>query len=87
MSTPVELLCPAAGGGGTNHEATPTPFPLLRAARGGDLALVQRLLREGGASIEEADSNGDTALLIASFNGHLPVVQWLLREGGASKED
>ena len=44
---------------------------------------MQWLLGEGGASIEEADDDGQTVLLLASSKGHLSVVQWLLAEGGA----
>jgi ankyrin repeat protein len=56
---------------------------LIDAAIKGDLAKVQRLLREG-ASITEVDRLGRTALLCAAYTGHLAVVRWLIKEGGAS---
>ena len=54
---------------------------LTEAARGGDLALVKRLLREDWSSIEEAEDYNEESehlLLVAADGGHLPVVQWLL---------
>ena len=64
MNTPSELPCAAAGGGGTEHEANLAESALVQAARGGDLAIIQRLLREGGSSIEEKDSNGSNCLAV-----------------------
>jgi hypothetical protein len=45
------------------------------------------LLREGGAGLEEANLDGDTALILAASTGKLESVQWLLEEGGASIEE
>jgi hypothetical protein len=50
----------------------------------GDLPQVQRLLREGVATIADANVRGRTALLHAAHRGHLTMLQWLLAEGGAS---
>ena len=55
-----------------------------RLAWEGNLAEVQRLLREDPARIEERSDDGETALLQAAYNGHLTLVQWLLAEGGAT---
>jgi ankyrin repeat protein len=57
---------------------------LLRYARDGDLANVQRLLASGAASFTESDSMGRTALHWGAWKGHLELVQWLLSAGGAS---
>jgi hypothetical protein len=63
----------------------------LYAAETGLLQLVQYLLSsEVGASITEADDDGNTALLLAAFgcNYSFPsVVQWLLEFGGAQITD
>jgi hypothetical protein len=56
---------------------------LLKAAGAGDLAEVQRLLREG-ASLTEMGQNGMTALLWAVKNGHFSLVRWLIKESGLS---
>src|SRR6185437_11386089 len=50
-------------------------------------AVVQWLLKEGGASIKEMEKSGNTALLLAASNGHLAMVQWLLQKGGASVQE
>jgi hypothetical protein len=55
----------------------------LRAAGEGDLPRVQRLLREGKASITAVDRTGKSALLIAAMHGRLAIMQWLLTDGGA----
>ena len=52
-----------------------------------NLAVVQWLLKEGGACIKEMDNNGSTALMKAADNWHLVVVQWLLMEGGEYVSD
>lgn len=56
---------------------------LILAAMEGHLALVQWLLREGGANTTEKARSGNTALLWAAREGHLNIVQWLLLYGGA----
>ena len=50
----------------------------------GHLTTVQWLLTEGGASIEEVNLYGRTALLGAAECRRLTTVQWLLAEGGAN---
>ena len=56
---------------------------LTWAARHGQ-AEAARLLLEGGASVEAADSGGATALLIASEEGHLDCVRLLVEAGAAT---
>jgi hypothetical protein len=59
---------------------------LLEAARVGDLAKVQRLVKDG-ASVHEVNSDGENALIFAVIFGHTPVVHWLVNEGGARISD
>lgn len=66
------------------NPANDNSTPLLLAARNGQLATVQWLLRESTAQVAEQDAHGGTPLLWAAQNGHLAVVQWLLCEGGAN---
>jgi ankyrin repeat protein len=65
----------------TNHqewEKQPADFtPLHLAAYGGISSLVSALLARGDA-VDEADSNGNTALIWAAKNGHGDVVRILL---------
>jgi hypothetical protein len=51
----------------------------------GDAAEVQRLLKEG-ASVNELDVVGRTAMVVAMANGFTTVVNCLIREGGADIE-
>lgn len=53
---------------------------LLRAAGSGNLELVDQLLRSG-ASTEQTDARGRTALLVATLRGDLPMVRRLLAAG------
>jgi hypothetical protein len=55
---------------------------LVTAAGVGDVVKVQRLLKEG-ASINELDGKGDSAMVRALVNGHTPVMKCLIKEGGA----
>jgi hypothetical protein len=55
---------------------------LLESARFGDLPSVKRLLAEG-ASINETDGSGRSALLWAAYYCRLGTVEWLLTEGNA----
>jgi hypothetical protein len=59
---------------------------LLAAASAGDLAKIQRLIREG-ASVHEVDEDGDNAVMLAIISDQAPVVHWLLKEGGARISD
>jgi ankyrin repeat protein len=59
---------------------------LLQAAGDGDLARVQRLIREG-ANIHEVGTAGRNALMHAVINNHAPVVLWLIKTGGARISD
>jgi hypothetical protein len=56
----------------------------LIAAEHDQLPMVIWLLREGGATLTEADNLGRTCLLRACLYNHQPIVKWLLEEGGAS---
>jgi ankyrin repeat protein len=60
---------------------------LLEAAHEGDLARVQRLIREG-ADVTETDEYGRTVLLVAASanvgKSHATMLQWLLEEGVSS---
>ncbi|WP_165485069.1 ankyrin repeat domain-containing protein [Legionella rowbothamii] len=57
---------------------------VLDASKTGNLNELKRL-KEAGASFQEADVDGNTALLWAGSLGHLKVVQWLLSaENGSS---
>jgi ankyrin repeat protein len=55
---------------------------LVTAVAGGDVAEVQRLLREG-ASLSELGLNGRTAMHMASDWGRDVVAKCLIKEGGA----
>jgi hypothetical protein len=56
---------------------------ILRAARLGDLPLVQKMLADGGACITDVDQYGNPALLLAAMFGRLATCQWMLEHGGA----
>ena len=58
--------------------------PLFVAAYNDNLDMVQRLVREGGATVNQATHNGHTALY-AAVGGHLDIVQWLVLEGGGEQ--
>jgi ankyrin repeat protein len=67
----VRFTAPAAAG------------PLQDAARAGDGALMQQLLRDG-ADINERDENGETALFAAARAGHYSVSDQLMVAGADS---
>jgi ankyrin repeat protein len=50
---------------------------LMWAAIGGQLHVVQWLLREGGSDAAERDKHGMTALLLAALHQKWSCVQWL----------
>ena len=50
------------------------------AAAGGNLELVQHLVREG-AGVNEEKSDGNTPIIVASAMGHAKIVSYLLSEG------
>lgn len=67
----------------------PAPFalaqagsPLVEAARRGDLAQVQALLR-AGAAVDQRDGDGRTAILAATDGNHLEVVRALIARGAS----
>ena len=49
-----------------------------------DLPKVQRMLRDGRASITDMDEGGYTALLTSIVFGHFSMALWLIEHGGAS---
>lgn len=55
--------------------------PLIQAARGGFLEIVQ-LLVEHGADVNVASSSGKTALSWSAYKGHVQIVQFLLAQEG-----
>ncbi|MDQ3387429.1 MAG: ankyrin repeat domain-containing protein [Actinomycetota bacterium] len=61
------------GGSETNSE-------LASAAERGDLSAVERLLEEG-ASVENRDDSGRTALVAAAYENHLEVARKLIEAG------
>jgi uncharacterized protein len=52
----------------------------------GDLAEVQRLVRQDPGLLEARDAGGATPLMWASQEGHVGVVRWLLDKGAALDE-
>lgn len=55
--------------------------PLIRAAREGQLSMVQRLV-EKGANLETGDSRGGTAILHSCIGAHRDVLEYLIGVGG-----
>ena len=55
---------------------------LHRACQNGHLAVIQYLVGEQGAQVDQSDEDGDTPLHWACTNGHLAVVQYLVEEHG-----
>jgi ankyrin repeat protein len=56
----------------------------FNAARDGDLATLQRMLREGTATVNERDVYGRTVLLVTVYCSQFLVAKWLLEHGGSS---
>jgi hypothetical protein len=56
---------------------------LHRAAREGQLEIVECLLKEFRADIDQAGDNGVLPLLLATKEGHLDVMRFLVKEFGA----
>lgn len=56
-------------------------WPLLDAAKTGDIDKAKRAIISGEASPNQADGTDRTALMIASANGHLELVKVLLQMG------
>jgi len=73
----IELLLEA--GADPNYKKT-TTVPIIEAAGGGHIEVVQLLLSRG-ANIEMADEDGETAMHAAAASNHLPVLELLLRSG------
>lgn len=74
----------SVGGNGGPYNDRPrlndpqTKRALLQAVESGDIAFVEKLLRDG-ADPDMRDSSGSTLLWIAARNGHMAVVQLLLQ--------
>lgn len=64
----------------TPESLTPQEKALLQGAYQGNLAEVQGLVAKG-ASVNLADIEKRTPLILAAYNGHTPVVEFLLSEG------
>src|SRR4051812_3730 len=62
------------------HAAPSADQALITAAGKGDLATVERLMREG-ASVTARDARGRTALLAAAHGDHVPVARALIAAG------
>ncbi|MFP3021113.1 MAG: ankyrin repeat domain-containing protein [Wolbachia sp.] len=54
--------------------------PMYTAAENNDKEIIELFLMKG-ASINEADRNGETPLHLASWGGHLDVLQYLINSG------
>lgn len=78
----VLLLCPATLRGQSSAERDGA---LIRAAAAGDLAAVNRLLKEG-ASVKAKDDRGRTALNAAAYENRIEVVRRLLAAGADVNE-
>src|SRR5574337_1188586 len=78
---PLALLLLAGCGAHETPRSLPDPGALVRAAAGGDVRSVKRLL-EAGADPNAADADGRTAVTHAAYGGHAEVVRMLL-DGGA----
>ncbi len=62
------------------QSSSPPAEQLIVAAMGGDLAKAEEALARG-ASVDESDSNGTTALMWAVVNDHTNIVNFLLERG------
>jgi hypothetical protein len=49
-----------------------------------DLLRVQRMLREGRASVTGIDEHGTTVLMFTIMEGRPVLARWLMEHGGAS---
>jgi len=58
--------------------------PLIRAAKNNQVVLLESLMI-AGASLEEVNEDGETALLIAAREGHLEAVKLLIKYGANVK--
>jgi len=56
--------------------------PLFRAAKGGHVAIVKRLLTCDGVGVNTPDKDGQTALAVAAAHGWVDVVKVLLAYKG-----
>jgi ankyrin repeat protein len=57
--------------------------PFLWAASDGRIPIMHWLLTEGGSSLAEQTSRGESALSLAALGGHFAAMQYLLEEHGA----
>ena len=64
-----------------NHKSTMSGYtPLIRASRGGHLAVVELLLKHENIKVNQAMNDGTTPLSMASHTGQLAVVELLLKQ-------
>ena len=63
-------------------EGDACPTQLVWAARSGEGAMVRSLLKHG-SSVEEADKEGNTALMEAAASGHTDIVAMLAKAGAS----
>jgi ankyrin repeat protein len=57
--------------------------PLYAAVFGGFLEIVKCLVKEFGADVNQADHDGNTALIVAAEKGNMDIVRCLVKEFGA----
>jgi hypothetical protein len=69
--------------GGSGHAGSGAMHAAGWAARGGDLAEVQRLVRQDARLLNARDAFLRTPLMEASYEGHMEVVRWLVDQGAA----
>jgi ankyrin repeat protein len=75
-----EVSVPSGGVDARCHERRRMTL-LMGASLGGQKAVVNYLVQEGGASLDLQDADGLTALMCAVEHGHVAVVAALLRAG------
>jgi ankyrin repeat protein len=61
-----------------------TPLNLHCAVYKNNLDLVRCLVEEGEASVDQANTDGVTPLLIAAHMSYIDTVRWLVEEGKAN---
>ena len=54
---------------------------LINASYCGDLAKVQKLVKQGGVDVNSVTEDNSPALACAAGSGHVQVVEWLLQNG------
>ena len=62
-------------------QASPLHKDIIRAVKKGDVATVQRVLKQDATALDARDSDGSTPLHCAAWKGHAEVVKTLLDAG------